>query len=99
MCEISQCLIWWVCRNGVYLPKQNKNMKQEEHKEMKRDEVCCENFTKIALRFNWMSYTDEADGKTVFVMPHIKEQERWRVNYCPICGGNVRDIKLTNILL
>jgi hypothetical protein len=72
-------------------------MEQAEHKEMKRNEICCENFKKIACRFNWMSYTDEADNKTVFVMPHIKEQERWRVNYCPICGKSIRDIKLTDL--
>lgn len=82
----------------MYICNLNKTeMEQAEHKEMKRNEVCCENFKAIARRFNWMSYTDEADNKTVFVMPHVKDHERWRVNYCPICGKSIRNIKLTDL--
>ena len=62
------------------------------HKEMK---YCCEYFPKIAYRFGWFSYTDD-NNRQVYLMPHITENdgERIRVNNCPVCGTEIRDISI-----
>ena len=55
-------------------------------------EFCCEYFTKIKDDFDWMEYIDDyGDGDKVFTMPNIR---RVRINHCPVCGANVRDIEI-----
>lgn len=47
-------------------------------------------FRKILDQFGWFV---TADGK-LNVMPHIYADtgERFRINYCPSCGQNIRDV-------
>ena len=56
---------------------------------------CCEYFPRIASCFVWFSYTDD-DGKEVYVMPCLTDNtdQRIRVNHCPVCGGDVRSIRI-----
>lgn len=70
---------------------------------MKPSIKCCDVFIKMADRFNWMRY--EKDGKYVRVMPHIPKsntitgsiiKHNHRVNFCPSCGKDIRDIELND---
>jgi len=56
---------------------------------------CCNYFPKIAIRFAWFSYLDGKGGK-VFLMPCLydNEEQRIRVNHCPVCGADVRSIEI-----
>jgi hypothetical protein len=61
--------------------------------------MCCAVFEDMAKRFSWMGY--EANGQRLACMPHIygSNGERWRVNYCPSCGREVRSIEVPLDLL
>lgn len=56
---------------------------------MKFSKKCCEYFPKMAHKFKWHSF--EEGGKKVYVMPCIDDL---RINHCPSCGKEVRDIEL-----
>jgi hypothetical protein len=70
-----------------------------QQNEIKPAFICCDAFQKTAKHFDWMSFNDD-NGQNILVMPHILinnnyvDTERLRVNYCPTCGHNVRDIQL-----
>ena len=57
---------------------------------------CCEYFEKIGFQFCWFSYHDYETGTDVFLMPYLTELngEKIRVNHCPVCGKEIRDIKI-----
>ena len=58
---------------------------------------CCNYFNKIKHHFKWLSTEDENDNK-VFIMPHLmcdKNIERVRIQKCPSCGENIREMQLT----
>lgn len=61
--------------------------------------ICCEGLRDIYHHFNWFSYTSYLGDKAhkVYCMPNLRgrdnKMER-RVNYCPCCGTEIRDIKL-----
>lgn len=55
-------------------------------------EFCCEVFPKIVASFNWM--IPEGSPNTL-IMPNITTKEaKWRINYCPSCGKEVRSIAI-----
>jgi hypothetical protein len=56
-------------------------------------EICCNGFRKIAKRLSWYSYGED-DEKTL-IMPFIfNAPGEYRVNFCPSCGKNIRDIEI-----
>lgn len=58
-----------------------------------RSKPCCEAFEKVAKTFHW--HTMEYDNREVYVVPTIIANDtKHRVNYCPSCGTEVRDIEL-----
>lgn len=64
----------------------SKSMKEE-----KEYTPCCEVFPKIATQFSWFV----SEGRTLFVMPNIDlPDNKFRVNYCPSCGAEIRSIKV-----
>jgi len=71
---------------------------QQERKEMAKEaKNCCDRWPKFWPAFRWMTF--EIDGEVMAAMPHIQNQnepERWRVNYCPSCGAEVRDVQIKN---
>jgi hypothetical protein len=56
---------------------------------------CCKVFEKLAEEFDWMSYVD--NGEKILIMPHIVGTDyiKYRINNCPSCGAEVRDIEIT----
>jgi len=57
-------------------------------------EYCCEYFSKIKTSFSWMSFINDNNEK-VLCMPHIsKSGTKIRVNHCPVCSAEVRDIQI-----
>lgn len=64
---------------------------------MEDKKYCCEVFPKILKEFNWFYYKDEKLNENIYVMPYIESREgdKWKVNYCPSCGANVMDTKIT----
>jgi len=47
--------------------------------------------------FYWMTYYDNED-KIKYIMPYIyKDGVKYRVNHCPSCGTEIRDIELSKI--
>ena len=57
-------------------------------------DFCCDGFKATRLNYRWMSMVFE--GKIEYLMPHFQGLEvDWRVNYCPVCGVEVRAIRLS----
>jgi len=57
------------------------------------NQFCCSAFKHFVGAFKWLSVLD-SDPKE-FVMPHHKANgEMWRVNYCPSCGVEIRNMIL-----
>ena len=57
-----------------------------------KDKYCCESFKLLVPSFKWMICLD------VYVMPYMQVGvSKLRVNHCPSCGTEVRDIELTEI--
>jgi len=53
---------------------------------------CCEYFTRIKDHFDWMEYFDDyGNGEKIFTMPNLGGV---RINHCPVCGGDVREIEI-----
>lgn len=53
---------------------------------------CCEAWPMIATRLDWVRYEDYPEFLS---MPHLKVGGHlWRVNHCPSCGTEVRDINM-----
>lgn len=56
---------------------------------MEEDKDCCQVWSIIAVRFDWMKFVDEQE---LLTMPHINEGgNKWFVNYCPACGAPARN--------
>ena len=56
--------------------------------------ICCETFKKISKSFNWFSYS--VNGNSILCMPYIQVGEiKYRVNNCPSCGVEIRDIEIS----
>ena len=56
----------------------------------KADSICCGALEKLDIR--WMYLDDQTK-----CMPHIKnihEDKDFRVNFCPVCGKNVRNVMI-----
>lgn len=66
-----------------------------------KDKHCCDILKYSLSLFYWMTYIDyEDEGKIKYIMPYIYDKEKekkYRVNHCPSCGANIRDIELTEI--
>lgn len=57
-----------------------------------KDKHCCESFKHFINIFYWMIL----DKK--YIMPYTYvDGIKYRVNHCPSCGAEVRDIELTEI--
>jgi hypothetical protein len=58
--------------------------------------LCCESFAKLIPQINWFSYTDD-DGVIIMLMPCFigSDNNKYRINHCPTCGTDVRQLKLT----
>ena len=58
----------------------------------KTDVICCDVFKKNIRFFGWckLEYLNEVQ----YVMPRILGT-KYRVNFCPSCGKNIRDIVLS----
>jgi hypothetical protein len=55
---------------------------------------CCETFPKNASSFSWMTYKNTTN-ESILCMPYIQDGlVKYRVNYCPYCGKEVRDIEI-----
>jgi len=62
-----------------------------------KDKHCCESFKHFIDIFYWMTYVDKKD-KIKYIMPYTYQDGiKYRVNYCPSCGAEVRDIELNKI--
>lgn len=63
---------------------------------MKQTIKCCDFFGKMRHHFDWFSYQDD-NGKKVYCMPFLKSCDGYtklRINNCPSCGKEVRNIEL-----
>ena len=57
-----------------------------------KEKHCCESFKHFINIFYWMTL----DKK--YIMPYTYQDGiKYRVNHCPSCGAEVRDIELTEI--
>ena len=57
-------------------------------------EICCETFKKVSKSFSWFSYS--GNGNSILCMPNIQVGEiKYRVNHCPSCGAEIRDIEVS----
>jgi len=60
---------------------------------------CCDAFLRMAPFFRWMTH----DGGETLSMPYILDTDvdgtRWRVNYCPSCGKEVRNMDFPRALI
>jgi hypothetical protein len=53
--------------------------------------ICCDSFKKFIPFVNWMRTKDN-----ICLIPYVQfEEEIIRINYCPICGEKVRNIKIS----
>jgi len=56
--------------------------------------ICCDTFRKMLSAFQWFTYTEE-DSDTM-LMPCIEVNGmKWRVNHCPSCGKEVRNVLIS----
>ena len=59
--------------------------------------VCCEVFEEFIITFSWFEL--KADNKNeidLMIMPYKEiKGVKYRINHCPSCGGNVRDITIS----
>lgn len=57
---------------------------------IKGKDFCCGTFEKMVPAFGWY-FTDD----NVYLMPYILNTEpKLRVNHCPCCGAEVRNVKI-----
>jgi len=62
------------------------------------DVICCGYFEKLLQNFRWFSIQTEEGEK--LCMPYIlTENEKIRVNNCPVCGKEVRSVEIKPELL
>ena len=56
--------------------------------------ICCEQFKRLICTFEWFGFQNDDDDK--LLMPHITVNDvKVRINFCPSCGANVRNIQIT----
>ena len=72
------------------------NLAAKENKMAEETKDCCEIWPKLLPAFDWMSAP--IDGRVMVMMPHFQpypQSEKWRVNYCPSCGAERRDVMIS----
>ena len=73
------------------MSKENKNLNEAENSALNiADVICCGALEELDIR--WMYLADQTK-----CMPHIKniqQDKDFRVNFCPVCGENVRSVML-----
>jgi heterodisulfide reductase subunit B len=73
------------------MSKENKNLNEAENSALNiADVICCGALEELDIR--WMYLADQTK-----CMPHIKniqQDKDFRVNFCPVCGINVRSVML-----
>ena len=59
------------------------------------NKICCKYFNLFAKNYEFMIL--DIDVKKKYIMPHITDINdiKIRVNYCPSCGAEIRDIELS----
>lgn len=61
-----------------------------------KDEFCCQALPEILKHFQWMSV--DIEGEKKLLMPHFQTYGfgdiKYRVNHCPSCGAEIRDIEI-----
>lgn len=61
-----------------------------------QEDFCCKVLPEILNHFNWMS--GEIDGEKKLLLPHFQTHGfgslKFRVNHCPSCGAEIRDIQI-----
>ena len=72
--------------------KTNKDIKETNNTE-ELNKVCCDVFKKNIHNFRWFKLEYQNDIE--YVMPHILGT-MYRINFCPSCGKEVRDIILSH---
>jgi len=60
---------------------------------MSKETFCCEAFPVFAKKVSWMSFNDK--GSFVLLMPYFADDKNYRVNFCPNCGKEIRDIQIS----
>jgi hypothetical protein len=61
--------------------------------------ICCNEFQKLLHNFGWFSLPAEGGDKLCMPYMYNTLNEKIRVNNCPVCGANVRDIQIVPELL
>ena len=55
----------------------------------------CGSFVKILDSFRWFEFDDsKGTDDDILLMPTIGEK-KYRVNHCPVCGGDVRNMVIS----
>ena len=72
--------------------KTEKEVK-EINKTKRLNEICCDVFKKNIHNFGWWKIENE--GEFEYLMPHTLGT-MYRINFCPSCGKEVRDIILSH---
>ena len=57
---------------------------------------CCDYFPGLLACFHWFYYTDDNEVN-YYLMPNLRNDkgEKIRVNHCPVCGTEIRDIMIS----
>ena len=60
------------------------------------NKLCCEPFKRFIHQLSWFSYTND-EGEIIILMPCFigSDNNKYRINHCPTCGADVRQLKLT----
>lgn len=71
--------------------------------EISKTPVCCGLFEENIKFFDWMVLCDEKGDRieNIYCLPHRTmfnkegKKHKYKVKYCPMCGQDIRDIKLS----
>ena len=64
--------------------------------EFKSTEKCCDCFEKMLHAFQWFKPEGEYGVLLMPYIPDLYEPTKWRVNFCPSCGKDIRGIVITD---
>ncbi len=70
-----------------------KNDKNENKALSQASVMCCDSFEKNIRNFGWFKL--DHLGEEQYLMPHILGTN-YRINFCPSCGKEVRDVILSS---
>lgn len=73
--------------------QNNDSVKAQAPQCDKTTVMCCDSFQKNIHNFGWFKL--DHLGEDQYLMPHILGTN-YRINFCPSCGKEVRDIVLSS---